>query len=153
MNHFLAFLLLLSPTTALAQVVHEPRPDIGTIKKLAACGDSNAQVTLGNAYNSGRAVPQDYAEAYFWYDIAAAGELKAAKIEDVAKRRDEVASHLTKAEISQEQALALKWFEGHQTPPPPKISSVSDSVDYPCRNLQLVRKHILGPKDYRAFEA
>ncbi len=68
---------------------------------------------LGNAYEVGQGVPQDYAEAYFWFDLAASGAIEGTKQEDVAKDRDDVASHLTPAELSRVQERARKWFENH----------------------------------------
>jgi hypothetical protein len=64
-------------------------------------------------YALGHGVPQDFAEAYFWLDLAAAGPLA----EWAAKDRDEAASHLTPADLSREQERARKWFEAHQTKP------------------------------------
>jgi len=62
-------------------------------------------------------VPRDYAEAYFWYDLAAGGEQDASDSKQVAKDRDEAASHLTPADLFREQGRAGKWFEEHQAKP------------------------------------
>jgi TPR repeat protein len=59
-------------------------------------------------------MPRDYAEAYFWYDLAAAGEQDASDSKQVAKYRDEAASHLTAADLSHAQERVRKWFEEHQ---------------------------------------
>jgi hypothetical protein len=61
-------------------------------------------------------VPQDYAEAYFWLDLAAAGKIENDQ-EDIAKARDEAASHLTAADLSRVQERARKWFEAHPAQP------------------------------------
>jgi TPR repeat protein len=37
-------------------------------------GDAEAQYMVGFSYNKGRGVTQIFAEAYFWLDVAAAGE-------------------------------------------------------------------------------
>src|ERR1019366_4042399 len=52
--------------------------------------------------------PFDYAEAYFWLDLAVAGKLVDA--EQVAKHRDEIASHLTPADLArvQERARSIR---------------------------------------------
>ena len=52
--------------------------------------------------------PFDYAEAYFWLDLAVAGKLVDA--EQVAKYRDEAASHLTPADLArvQERARSIR---------------------------------------------
>jgi len=98
--------------------------------KAAEQGDADAQKSLGDLYDTGRGVPRDYAEAYFWYDLAAAGEQDASDEQDapdeqdasdskqVAKDRDEAASHLTPADLFREQGRAGKWFEEHQQAKP-----------------------------------
>lgn len=86
-------------------------------RKAAEQGDADAQDALGDLYDSGRGVPRDYAEAYFWYDLAAAGEQDASDSKQVAKDRDEAASHLTPADLFREQGRAGKWFETHQAKP------------------------------------
>jgi TPR repeat protein len=58
-------------------------------------------------------VPQDYAEAYFWLDLAAAGDVTGLNSEDTAKARDAATSHLTSAVLLQTQERARKWFENH----------------------------------------
>jgi TPR repeat protein len=68
-------------------------------------------------YDEGQAVPQDYAEAYFWYDLAAAGKQDVSVSKRVAKIRDAIASHLTPADLSREQERARKWFQEHQVKP------------------------------------
>ena len=83
-------------------------------RKAADQGDSHAQYQLADAYHSGKSVPQNYAEAYFWLDLAAGGN---AGMEDkeIGRERDEEASHLTKAQVTQVQERARKWFEKHST--------------------------------------
>ena len=87
------------------------------LRKAAEQGDVEAQFSLGYLYDKGQGVPQDYAEAYFWSDVAAAGKLDASDAEQVAKFRDEAASHLTPADLSREQERARKWFEAHHAKP------------------------------------
>jgi TPR repeat protein len=82
-------------------------------RKAAERGDAATQFSLGGLYYSGQGVPQDYAEAYFWYDLAAAGEQDVSASKQVAKYRDETASHLTPADLSREQERARKWIESH----------------------------------------
>ncbi len=40
-------------------------------RPLAEQGNANAQLFLGLMYGNGRGVPQDYAQAHMWYDLAA----------------------------------------------------------------------------------
>jgi hypothetical protein len=80
-----------------------------------------AQYLLGDLYDKGQGVPQDYAEAYFWY-AQAAGKLApvlagTSLTKGPAEHRDEAASHLTPADLSREQERARKWFEVHQAKP------------------------------------
>jgi TPR repeat protein len=86
-------------------------------RKAADQGYADAQWSLGGLYLDGQGVPRDYAEAYFWYDLAAAGEQDASDSKQVAKSRDEAASHLTPADLSREQERARKWFEAHPAKP------------------------------------
>jgi len=72
-------------------------------------------------YRVGQGVPQDYVEAYFWFDIAAArlpsyqGWEKIEK--DITKDRDEIAAELNPADLSRVQERARKWFEEHPATP------------------------------------
>lgn len=86
-------------------------------RKAAEQGDAATQFFLGGLYYSGQGVPQDYAEAYFWYDLAAAGEQDVSLSRQVAKYRDETASHLTPDDRSRAQDRARKWFDAHQAKP------------------------------------
>jgi hypothetical protein len=86
-------------------------------RKAAEQGDAEAQYSLVGLYYIGQGVPQDWEEAYFWHDLAAAGKLDASNANDAAKYRDKAASHLTPADLSRAQARARKWFEAHQAKP------------------------------------
>jgi TPR repeat protein len=86
-------------------------------RKAAEQGHAIAQLELGDLYGSGQGVPQDYAEAYFWLDLAASRAQAFSDSKQVAKDRDEAASHLTPADLSREQERARKWFEAHRAKP------------------------------------
>jgi TPR repeat protein len=88
-------------------------------RKAAEQGDRLAQLGLGLAYDYGHGVPQDYAEAYFWLDIAAAANLDSARQRgiDVDSIRDEAASHLAPSDLVRMQERASKWFEDHPVKP------------------------------------
>ncbi|HEY5330085.1 MAG TPA: SEL1-like repeat protein [Acidobacteriaceae bacterium] len=86
-------------------------------RKHAEQNDAKAQYNLGLLYRDGQGMPQDWAEAYFWLDLAAAGKLRAMLAKDAAKQRDKASSHLTPADLSREQERARKWFEAHQAKP------------------------------------
>ena len=82
-------------------------------RKAADQGDAEAQFSLGTAYRDGAGVPKDNSEAYFWLSLAATGKVEGMKQEDLAKARDEQASHLTKTELSQVQERVQKWVKDH----------------------------------------
>ena len=82
-------------------------------RKATDQGDGEAQFNLGAAYRDGAGVPKDNAEAYFRLSLAATGKVEGVKQEDVAKARDEQASHLTKMELSQVQERVQKWYKDH----------------------------------------
>jgi uncharacterized protein len=86
-------------------------------RKAADQGDADAQLSLGLLYDFGKGVPQDYTEAYFWLNLAAAGKIDGMDEKDVAKERDEAASHLVPADLSRVQERARKWFEDHPAKP------------------------------------
>ena len=78
-------------------------------RKAAEQGYVMAQHMLGYTYRYGLGVTEDYAEACFWFDLAAAGELDASTAKINAENRDEVASHLTPDELARVQELVRKW--------------------------------------------
>jgi TPR repeat protein len=55
-------------------------------------------------YDKGQGIPQDYVQAHVWYNLAAVqGDA------DAAKRRDQMASMMTPAQVEKAQALAAAW--------------------------------------------
>ena len=80
-------------------------------RKAADQGDAEAQFNLGAAYRDGAGIPKDNAEACFWLSLAATGKVEGLKQEDVAKTRDQQASHLTKTELSQVQERVQQWVQ------------------------------------------
>lgn len=84
------------------------------LRKAAEQGDTRSQFMLGWAYESGTVgVPQDFAEAFLWLDIAASGEDTPKKRKEALKRRDEAAAHLTPRELSAEQERVREWLGQH----------------------------------------
>lgn len=80
------------------------------LRKGAMQGHFNSQYFLGWAYE-GNAVslPTDYAEAYFWLDLAASGQVTGKQRQEALKRRDIAASHLTAVELSRVQEQERKF--------------------------------------------
>jgi hypothetical protein len=94
-------------------------------RKAAEQGDAPAQVCLGLLYYEGRGVPPDYAQAYFWFYLAfrqlgASLPPPGSVAEQLAKLRDETASHLSPTDLSGEQERARDWWdwwEAHRVKP------------------------------------
>ncbi len=84
-------------------------------RPLAEQGHAGAQYNLGNMYDKGMGVPQDYIQAHMWWNLAAAqGGLQLRPIVVLAvKNRDLTASRMTPADISKAQRLAKEWLEKH----------------------------------------
>ena len=67
-------------------------------------GNASAQFSLGFMYEKGQGVPQDYVQAYMWFDLAAAQGTKGA-----AQWREHTAVHMTPAEIALAQKMTREW--------------------------------------------
>jgi TPR repeat protein len=94
-------------------------------QRAANKGNSRAQFWLGKMYEGGDGVPQDYVQAYKWYDIAAATVgIEAERLPATANpstaldnqyeidARDNVAKGMTPSQISAAQKLAREWKPG-----------------------------------------
>ena len=80
-------------------------------RRAAEQGDASAQFQLGLKYLDGEGVPQDYARAYGWLNLAAArfpASEQSARDEAV-EMRDEAASLLTPAALARAQRWAREW--------------------------------------------
>ena len=89
---------------------------VNTMKQQAASGNPLAQYSLGRLYDKGQGVPQDYAEAHFWYALAI-GQLDGPDLERAMKSQDEILSHLTPADLSRELERVLEWLKAHEAHP------------------------------------
>ena len=69
-------------------------------------GNASAQFFLGCMYEEGWGVAQDYIQAHMWFNLAAANVFGN---DEMAKRRDSVASKMTPEQISEAQRLAREW--------------------------------------------
>ena len=69
-------------------------------RRAASAGDSEAQLKLGEMYENGRGVTQNFNQAYIWYGLAAHGGNAAAKA-----RKEKIATRLQPAEIQQADRL------------------------------------------------
>ena len=75
-------------------------------KEAAENGEAWAQIKLGYAYANGDGVPEDYAMAYAWWNIAAANGDASAK-----KGKGTIAKDMTPDQISKAQELSKKMAE------------------------------------------
>ncbi len=69
---------------------------------------AEGQFNLGAMYAEGLGVPQDYAQAHMWFNLAASsppGEDR----DNAVKNRDILAKRMTPAQISEAQKLAREW--------------------------------------------
>ena len=71
---------------------------------LAEQGNVISQYTLGVLYANGYGVPQDFVQAYKWYNLAAANGAEVAGL-----RRDTLAKQMIPAQIAEAQQLAREW--------------------------------------------
>ena len=96
--HFAAAL-----TPALLAEVHDDPEAVGLFRSMAEqAGAAEAQVALGDAYRQGQGVPQDDAEAFRWYQLAAEQDHFGAQVE-LAR------SYLEGFGVSQDYELAHIW--------------------------------------------
>jgi len=83
-------------------------PDVDTLLppqiEQAYQGNASAQWFFGSMYADGRDVPQDFVQAYMWFNLAAAQGFQAA-----VKDRDLIAQRMTPAQIAEAQKLAREW--------------------------------------------
>ena len=74
-----------------------------------------AYLFLGYATKQGSGTERNLVEAYKWFGIAAA-HTQAAEVAEAVRERDEIAGHLTAAELQQAQHLALEWWIRPRSP-------------------------------------
>jgi TPR repeat protein len=80
-------------------------------RKAAEQGDVSAQGTMGTLYSMGQGVQQNYAEAYYWLDLAAA--VKGPRQEQYAANRQMIGLHITADELADVQDREAKWKAAH----------------------------------------
>ena len=78
-------------------------------EKAAAQGHAGAQNNLGGLYEFGHGVTQDDVLAYMWYHLAAAHPADDEWRDLAAENRDEIADHMTSAQIAEAQQRAREW--------------------------------------------
>lgn len=83
-------------------------------RKAAEQGDVTAQGTLGTLFFMGQGVAQDYVEAYYWLDLAAA--VKGPKQAQYAANRQMVGTHITTDELDAVKERVAAWKAAHPRP-------------------------------------
>ena len=63
------------------------------------------------AYANGQGVPQDYVQAYLWFDLSAARGYK-----DAIQVRETVSRRMTEAQIAEAQKLVREWKPSSKPP-------------------------------------
>ena len=77
--------------------------------KAAEAGDADAQVIVGGMYDDGEGVPQDFVQAYKWFNIAASTETDKEERDRSVRNRDLVSGKMTPNQIAEAQRLAREW--------------------------------------------
>jgi uncharacterized protein len=80
-------------------------------RKAADRGDAAAQGTLGTLYFMGQGVAQNYLEAYYWLDLAAA--VKGPKQAQYMANRQMVGTHITAEELDTAKERIAAWKTAH----------------------------------------
>ncbi len=78
-------------------------------RKAAEQGYVEAQFNLGSMYYHGYGVPQDYAQAYMWFNLAASRFPPGERRDKAVNNRDIIAEKMSPAQISEAQKLAREW--------------------------------------------
>jgi len=79
--------------------------------KAADQGDVGAQGMMGTLYSVGQGVEQNYVEAYYWLDLAAA--VKGPKQAQYANYRQMMGAHITADELAGIQERETAWKTAH----------------------------------------
>ena len=120
MNRLLLTLLLLfgTCTVAVADDLNDgiaayQSNDYGTafakFKKAAEGGNADAQVRLALMYAVGHGVPQDFVQAYKWFNIAASTDTDKEERDQFVRNRDLVSGKMTPNQIAEAHRLAREW--------------------------------------------
>ena len=74
-------------------------------------GDARAQHAIGYLYLAGKGVPQDYAKAHKWFEIAAANLQPGEARGRAVRLRDLTAGKLSSEKYKRVHKLALNWLK------------------------------------------
>jgi hypothetical protein len=80
-------------------------------REAAQQGDPFAQASLALLYRFGKGVPQDYVQAYMWFQLSV-NRLTGPDRDSIVELRDTAASHMTPQQIEEARHLARDWKPG-----------------------------------------
>ena len=89
-----------------------PEPVTAESVPIHVTENADAQYNLGVMYKNGDGVPQDYAEAYFWFNLAAT-YADASDRDQFVGAREAAAKLLTPEQLADTQRRAREFFEAH----------------------------------------
>ena len=89
--------------------------ELADLHASAESGEAEAQYNLGLRYATGEGVPQDNVEAHMWLNLAASRS-SGAERERAVMVRDDLATRMTPADLSEAQRLAREWHAAHPVP-------------------------------------
>jgi uncharacterized protein len=81
-------------------------------QRAADQGHPLALRALGSAYWGGRGVEQNYARAYFWYELALAMGDQESK-----SKLEGLATQMTQRQVTDARQQAEAWLQAHNQPP------------------------------------
>ena len=82
---------------------------LAKLTKAAEAGNADAQGRLALMYAAGHGVPQDFVQAYKWFNIAASTETDKEERDRSVRNRDLVSGKMTPNQIAEAQRLAREW--------------------------------------------
>ena len=71
-----------------------------------------ALTNLGNMYETGEGVAQDYVQAYMWYDLSAS-QLCCQMLQRAIENRYRVGDLMDSTQVAEARRLALEWDAAH----------------------------------------
>lgn len=91
-------------------VTHDYQAALKWHRMAARQGQAGAQGELAQMYVRGQGISQDHVRAYMWYSIAAES-LGGGSKKELTKDRDNMASHMTPAQIQKAEEMAQRCVE------------------------------------------
>lgn len=95
-------------------VAHDMAKAAECYRKAAEQGDTEAQGRLAMLYTLGQGVPQNDADAYFWFDLAAAANTP--NKDRYVENRQNVGTRITAEELDAVKERLKKWKAEHPRP-------------------------------------